>query len=184
MGFTGLKQYTLPLKSSVIFVFHLSLSLFSHCHSCAQGYETELCEPAVFFKSSTNVKNGLTQIQDYNSQETKNTQYPSGTGCFLYRAKKIALRNLARLKIMKDPLQMYCVSEISIECSHNHWTWDFWDDNGPTDLDWKENPGAHSKHTHTQTEGVREGELGVDEEREKERNKREHTLSWQRGRPK
>jgi len=61
----------------------------------------ELCEPAVFFKCSTSV----------NKKKIKH----SGTGC-----KKFAMRNLARLNIMKDPLHMYCVSEISIECSHNH----------------------------------------------------------------
>lgn len=138
-----------------MFVFHLSL--FSHTFTDAQGYDMELCEPAVFFKSSTSVKNGLTWIRDYNSQDKKKPKkHPLRNRLLFVQSKKFAMRNLARLKIMKDPLHMYCVSEISIECSHNHWTWDVWDDNGLIDLDCKENPGTHRKqytHIHTHTNG-------------------------------
>lgn len=76
LGFTGFiakktKKKTHWKKLNITFKIKCTV-IFVYCHSCAQGYETELCEPAVFFKPSTNVKNGLTRIRDYKRQyETK-----------------------------------------------------------------------------------------------------------------
>lgn len=139
-----------------MFVFHLSL--FSHTFTDVLKGMIWSSVSQLFSLSPVQAwKMAWREYETTTRKTKKKTQkHPLRNRLLFVQSKKFAMRNLARLKIMKDPLHMYCVSEISIECSHNHWTWDFWDDNGLIDLDCKENPGTHRKqytHIHTHTNG-------------------------------